>query len=64
MPDARLGWLKAELDTRHGHISSGWKKEEDVWRYEITTPVEAEIVIDGETHHVPAGSYCFYSAVK
>lgn len=60
-PDKRLDWLRAELDTRHGHISSFWTKEDDSWRYEITIPVEADIVIDGVCHSVKAGSYCFYS---
>ncbi|MDR1891419.1 MAG: glycoside hydrolase family 78 protein [Oscillospiraceae bacterium] len=61
VPDKRLDWLKAELDTRCGHISSRWKKFNDFWRYEITVPVEAEIVIDGISRTVNAGSYCFYS---
>lgn len=63
-PDKRLDWLRAELDTRHGHISSFWTKEDDSWRYEITVPVEADIVIDGVCHSVKAGSYCFYSDQK
>ena len=63
-PDTRLDWLRAELDTRHGHISSFWTKEDAEWRYEITVPVEADIVIDGVCHSVKAGSYCFYSGQK
>ncbi len=63
-PDPRIDWLKAEFESRHGRIVSYWKKEEDFWRYEITTPVEAEIVIDGKVHRVFAGSYIFYSAQK
>ena len=63
-PDKRLDWLRAELDTRHGHISSFWTKEDDSWRYEMTVPVEADIVIDGVCHSVRAGSYCFYSDQK
>lgn len=63
-PDTRLDWLRAELDTRHGHISSFWTKEDAEWRYEITVPVEADIVIDGVCHSVKAGSYCFYGEQK
>ena len=63
-PDTRLDWLRAELDTRHGHISSFWTKEDASWRYEITVPVDADIVIDGICHSVKAGSYCFYSDQK
>lgn len=62
--DARLDWLKATLDTRHGRISSQWKKEDDYWRYEITTPVAAEIVIAGQTHQVAPGTYYFYSKLN
>lgn len=60
-PDTRLDWLEASLDTRHGKILSRWKKKEDRWEYEITTPVPAEIIIDGNTHTVASGSYVFYS---
>ena len=63
-PDTRLDWLRAELDTRHGHISSFWTKEDSEWRYEITVPVEADIIIDDVCHSVKAGSYCFYSDQK
>ena len=64
MPDARLDWLKATLDTRHGQIRSEWKKSGCCWRYEITTPVEAEIIIAGRSCTVQAGSYYFYSNIE
>ena len=59
-PDRRIGWLTARLDTRHGTILSRWECTENGVRYEITTPVEAEITIMGETRTVPAGSYLFF----
>lgn len=61
VPDGRLDWLEASLDTRHGKISSRWKKEGKNWRYVIDTPVPAEIEIAGKLHQVKAGSYVFYS---
>ena len=61
VPDARLGWFTASLETRHGKIISKWIKEKDMFKHEITTPVEAEITIAGETKTVPAGSYVVYS---
>lgn len=61
IPDTRLGWFGASLDTRHGKISSRWTKETNRFRYDITTPVEAVITIAGKTQTVPAGSYVFYS---
>ena len=61
IPTERLDWLKAELDTRNGKIVSYWRKEQDYWRYEITTPVETEIVISGSSYKVQPGTHYFYS---
>jgi alpha-L-rhamnosidase len=61
IPTERLDWLKAELDTRNGKIVSYWRKEQDYWRYEITTPVETEIVISGRSYKVQPGTHYFYS---
>ncbi len=57
--DDRIDWLKVELETAHGTIKSAWKHENGRVVYEITTPVDATIIIDGETHSLPAGSYVF-----
>lgn len=64
IPDARLDWLKATLETRHGVIHSEWKKSDGMWRYEITVPVEAEIVIGKKTQTVSAGTYYFYESIN
>ena len=56
-PDPRLGWLEARLESRSGLITSRWTYENGQVRYEITTPVEALITIDGKTELVPAGAY-------
>ena len=61
IPDVRLSWLTASLQTRHGLVESGWRQEDGKWRYEITTPVDAEICIDKNTQKVAAGHYIFYS---
>lgn len=63
VPDSRLGWLKASLETRHGRISSEWKKDGTMWRYDIETPVDAWITIAGSTQKVAKGSYVFYSSL-
>ena len=63
-PDARLDWLKVSLDTRHGLVSSEWKKEDDLWRYEITTPVDTIVEIDGVRHEISAGTYYFFSQIR
>ena len=55
-PGRRLGWLSARLDTRHGTILSRWEYQTDGQvRYEITTPVESEIIINGKRSYVPSG---------
>ena len=63
IPDKRLDWLKVSLETRHGLITSEWRQENDFWRYEITVPVDAEIVIGNTSHHVSAGTYYYYSKI-
>lgn len=60
-PDDRLDFMTAQLDTRHGKAASSWRKDGNRWRYDITTPVDAEITIAGETKWYPAGEYIFYS---
>ena len=50
----------ARLETRHGTILSRWECQAEGVRYQIKTPVEAEIIIDGEPRVVPAGSYIFF----
>jgi len=73
-PDSRLDWLEASIETRHGLVSSRWSRlpqsagnpdsaGNNFWRYEITTPVEADVVIAGKVQTVKAGSYLFYSPI-
>lgn len=63
-PDSRLDWLEASLETRYGKIYSGWRKQENVFRYEIETPVKANITIAGKTYKVSKGKYVFFSKIK
>lgn len=60
-PTEKLDWLEGSIRTRHGLVSSRWAKTEDAWRYEITTPVETELVLDGKTRLLAPGSYIFYT---
>ena len=71
-PDARLNWLKARIDTRAGTVVSTWEYVDTDGkvilqgqtpakiRYEMVTPSPTEIVIDGVTYQVEAGSYVFF----
>lgn len=63
MPDERLDWLSATVDTRQGKVFSSWSKQGDMWHYEVSTPVEACIVIEGKEYLKQAGSYHFYSPI-
>lgn len=58
-PDKRLGMLEAAIDTRHGRVSSKWYYKDGRVRYEITLPVDGEIVIDGKVTKAKAGTYMF-----
>ena len=60
-PDKRLDWLDASVETRHGLVRSRWEKQRDMWHYEIETPVEAEVVIDGRKTFCRPGRYIFFS---
>ena len=57
--DERLGSLEASIDTRHGKVTSKWIYKNESARYEITVPVDAEIVIEGKAYSVRPGTYFF-----
>ncbi|MBO4983980.1 MAG: family 78 glycoside hydrolase catalytic domain [Clostridia bacterium] len=59
VPTKKLDHLSAKIETRQGLVSSAWYKEGESFRYEITTPVNATIIIDGKTYNVTKGSYVF-----
>ena len=59
-PTTRLDWLEAAIDTRHGLVSSKWTRTASGYRFDIVTPVEAEIALPGMAQVLPAGSYVFH----
>ena len=59
-PDARIGWLSATLETRHGRISAKWRCEKDGVRYELHTPVRTLINLKDTQHWVEPGQYTFW----
>ena len=62
LPTDSLDWLEASIDTKRGLVSSRWTKADSSWRYEIETPVEAEIVLPGQkAFTVKAGKYLFHA---
>ena len=60
-PDARLGWLQARLDTRHGTVSALWVCQEDGIRYELETPVHTKVCLNGKEAWVNPGKYTFWT---
>ena len=60
-PDARLGWLQARLETRHGTVSALWECREDGIRYELETPVRTLVCLNGEEKQVNPGKYTFWT---
>ena len=61
-PTKKLDWVEASIQTRHGLVSSKWTKTDGGWRFEITTPVETEIVLPSGVRKVSAGSYVLHEA--
>jgi len=60
-PDTRLGWVSAKYKTRHGWVQSKWQYiEGGTIRYDIETPVEAEICVSNQKYTVGKGAYTFY----
>lgn len=59
-PGTQLEWLGASIETRHGKISSRWTHTDGVIRYEIVTPVPAQIVIGKKEIKVEPGTYVFW----
>lgn len=59
IPDDRIDSLGASIETRHGMVASRWYHKDGKVRYEITVPVKAELVLDGKTRIVEAGTYLF-----
>ena len=58
-PTKKLNYLSAKIETRHGTVSSAWYLEGNTFRYEITTPVDTTVIIDGCVREVKKGSYVF-----
>ncbi len=57
-PDKRLGSVSGSYLSRAGEIKVSWKYEEEGLRFDITTPVEAEIYLpDGTVQIAEPGSY-------
>ena len=59
VPDKRIDWFRAEIDTAFGKVSSYWWHEDSKVRYEIVTPVESTAVINGKSYNLLPGKHFF-----
>lgn len=59
VPDDRIDWFKAEIDTAYGKVSSHWWHENGRVHYEINTPVTSTAVIEGKNYALTAGRHIF-----
>ena len=58
-PTKKLNHLSARIDTVSGTVASAWYREGNTFRYEITVPTKATVIIEGKTHTLEKGSYIF-----
>ena len=61
-PGPGLDFARAALDTPHGRVESGWRREGDTVLVDVTVPegVDAEVVLpDGARHRVTGGVHRF-----
>lgn len=59
IPDGRIEWFKAEIDTKWGKVSSHWWHENGRVHYEITTPVVSTAVVEGKAYTLSPGKHIF-----
>lgn len=57
--DERIDWVRAEIDTAKGRVSSRWWHEEGRVHYEIVTPVAATALIEGREYTLSPGRHIF-----
>lgn len=59
LPDKRLGFAQASIDTKYGRLSSKWEITGNKVKYEFEVPNRATVIIDGNTYSVSKGRHCF-----
>ena len=61
MPDSRLSWARAELDTAYGRIKSGWERCAEGYKISVSIPngATADITIGEQVYTVSRGEYSY-----
>ena len=54
-----FGENKIKILTRAGKVVSKWYKADGKFRYEIETPTDARVIIEGKEYKLSAGKYVF-----
>ena len=57
IPDDRIDWFKAEIQTAYGKVSSHWWHEDGKVHYEIITPVDSTAVIEDKEYNLSPGKH-------
>lgn len=57
IPDDRVDWFKAEIQTAYGKVSSHWWHEDGKVHYEIITPVDSTAVIEDKEYNLSPGKH-------
>jgi alpha-L-rhamnosidase len=64
IPDKRLGYALASIDTKFGKLSSKWSIEGDTVTYEFEVPNKASIVTGEDEYRVEKGKHCYTGKLK
>lgn len=61
IPDKRISYVKASLDTKYGTITSSWKKENGkvVYEFEVPHGCTADIILEGNQYTVIGGKHSY-----
>ena len=59
IPDGRMKYLEASIETKYGVVRSKWYYENGKARYEFDVPTTATALIDGQEYGLEKGSYVF-----
>ena len=59
IPDKRLKWAEAKVDTAYGTVESKWKFNNNKIEYEFTVPNQATLILNGEISRLEKGIHKF-----
>ena len=57
VPDSRLDFAEASVETRHGTVFSRWEKVDGKIKYTFDVPNRATLILGGKTEELSRGHY-------